>query len=72
MTAHWGIEDPAAVEGTDIEKLTAFATAFRQLRTRISLFAALPLTSLDEMSLGVKLREIGQAEGSTSARGSAA
>ena len=68
MTAHWGIEDPAAVEGTDIQKETAFVTAFRYLRNRISLFTALPLKSLDKMALGTKLREIGRTEGATSAR----
>ncbi len=68
MTAHWGIEDPAAVEGTDIRKETAFVTAFRYLRNRISLFTALPLKSLDKMALGTKLREIGRTEGTTSAR----
>ena len=47
MTAHWGIEDPAAVEGTDIEKERAFVTAFRYLRNRISSFTALPIASLD-------------------------
>ena len=72
MTAHWGIEDPAAVEGPDIAKLTAFNAAFRYTKTRISLFLALPLASIDQMALGSKLREIGQAEGSTLARGSAA
>ena len=72
MTAHWGIEDPAAVEGGDIEKLTAFSTAFRYMKSRIALFTALPLQSLDQMALGSKLREIGQGEGSTSARGNAA
>ena len=72
MTAHWGIEDPAAVEGSDIEKLTAFTTAFRYMKSRIALFTALPLQSLDQMALGSKLREIGQGEGSTSARGNAA
>ncbi len=72
MTAHWGIEDPAAVEGTNIEKLTAFASAFRYMKTRISLFTALPLKSLDSVSLGSKLRNIGHAEGSTTKRGDAA
>ena len=72
MTAHWGILDPAAVAGTKIERLTAFSAAFRYLKTRIALFTALPLKSLDEMALGTKLREIGQAEGSSSARGNAA
>jgi arsenate reductase len=59
VTAHWGIEDPAAVQGTDIEKLTAFATAFRYLRNRISLFIALPLASLDRMALKQRLAQIG-------------
>ena len=43
MTAHWGIEDPAAVEGTQIEKERAFNNAFRYLRNRIILFNALPI-----------------------------
>lgn len=72
MTAHWGIEDPAAIEGSEIEKLRAFNTAFRYMKTRISLFTALPLRSLDAMALTSKLREIGQAEGSTAKRGDAA
>jgi arsenate reductase (thioredoxin) len=72
MTAHWGIEDPAAVEGSEVEKLRAFNTAFRYMKTRISLFTALPLRSLDAIALTSKLREIGQAEGSTAKRGDAA
>jgi arsenate reductase (thioredoxin) len=72
MTAHWGIEDPAAVGGTDIQKEAAFVTAFRYLTTRIGVFTALPLKSLDTIALGTKLREIGQREGSTSPRTSAA
>jgi arsenate reductase len=68
MTAHWGIEDPAAVEGSDIQKEAAFVQAFRYLRNRISLFVNLPLGSLDRMTLGTRLREIGRAEGSTSKR----
>src|SRR5438552_401929 len=65
MTAHWGIEDPAAVEGTDIEKEAAFVAAFRYLRNRISIFMNLPLRSIDSLSLGSKLREIGRLEGSS-------
>ncbi len=61
MTAHWGIPDPAAVEGTEADKQSAFARAFMQLQTRISLFLALPMTSLDRMSLQQNLREIGRA-----------
>ena len=72
MTAHWGIEDPAAVQGSDIQKEAAFVTAFRYLKTRIGVFTALPLKSLDTIALGTKLREIGQSEGSTSPRPSAA
>lgn len=65
MTAHWGVEDPAAVEGIDIEKETAFATAFKALRSRINVFAALPIASLDAMLLRTKLREIGTMDGAT-------
>jgi arsenate reductase len=68
MTAHWGIEDPASVEGTDIQKETAFVTAFRYMKTRISLFTALPLSKIDKMALGTKLRDIGQGEGTTSSK----
>ena len=68
MTAHWGIEDPAAVEGTQIEKERAFNNAFRYLRNRIILFNALPIKSLDKLSLTNRLREIGELEGSTHAR----
>ncbi|MEH2469450.1 arsenate reductase [Nitrobacteraceae bacterium AZCC 2161] len=66
MTAHWGIEDPAAVEGTDFEKEAAFVAALRYLKNRISIFASLPLGSIDKMSLGTRLRDIGRTEGSTS------
>jgi arsenate reductase len=69
MTAHWGIEDPAAVDGSDIEKERAFNTAFRYLKNRISIFASLPIRSLDRMSLGAKLREIGSLDGATKASG---
>jgi len=65
MTAHWGIEDPAAVEGGEIEKRRAFNLAFRYLRNRISQFTALPIHSLDRMALQRSLREIGEDEGAT-------
>jgi protein-tyrosine-phosphatase len=68
MTAHWGIEDPAAVEGTDVQKQAAFVLATRYLKTRISIFISLPIRSLDKMSLNAKLREIGQLEGATKPR----
>lgn len=60
MTAHWGIPDPAAAEGTDAEKHLAFADAYRQLSNRISALLLLPLASIDRMSLQRRLREIGQ------------
>src|SRR5271156_146290 len=66
MTAHWGIEDPASVEGSDIEKETAFNAAFRYLKNRISVFTSLPLASIDSLALGIRLRDIGRMEGSTS------
>ena len=59
MTAHWGVADPAAVEGTDMEKAAAFRKAFRELETRIKLFTSLLISSLDTMTLQSKLREIG-------------
>ena len=65
MTAHWGIEDPAAVEGTDIEKQRAFNDAFRYLRNRITAFISLPHRSLDRLALSRKLLEIGQLEGAS-------
>jgi arsenate reductase len=68
MTAHWGIEDPAAVEGTDLEKEAAFVAAFRYLKNRIGIFTSLPLRSIDRLSLGTKLREIGRMDGSSSGR----
>ncbi len=72
VTAHWGIEDPAAVEGTDIQKQAAFATAFRYLKNRIAMFTALPIKTLDAMALRRSLREIGTGEGATAPRHSAA
>ncbi len=62
--AHWGIEDPAAVEGTRVEKLAAFATAFRYLRNRITAFAALPTNKLASSE---ELKHIGQSEGASAA-----
>ena len=58
MTAHWGIEDPAAVEGD--EQAQAFRNALHALQRRIGLFLSLPLESIDELSLQTKLREIGR------------
>jgi arsenate reductase (thioredoxin) len=72
MTAHWGIEDPSHIEGTEIERERAFVTALRYLENRIKLFLALPIATLEAKALGSKLREIGHAEGSTARRGDAA
>jgi arsenate reductase (thioredoxin) len=60
MTAHWGIADPAAVQGTDVDKASAFREAFRELETRIRLFANLPIASLDQIKLQERLRAIGK------------
>ncbi|MGO9543797.1 MAG: arsenate reductase ArsC [Rhodomicrobium sp.] len=65
MTAHWGIEDPASVEGTDIEKQRAFNSAFRFLRNRIAAFTSLPLQSIGKLALSAQLKEIGHMEGSS-------
>lgn len=66
MTAHWGIEDPAEVEGTDLQKEAAFVAALRYLKNRIAIFTSLPLASIDKLSLGTKLRDIGRIAGATS------
>jgi protein-tyrosine-phosphatase len=62
MTAHWGIPDPAAVDGTEAEISTAFRDAFTLLQRRVELFANLPVRSLDRMSLQKRLDEIGAPE----------
>lgn len=59
MTAHWGVPDPAAVEGPEAVKREAFAEAFRMLNNRISLFLNLPITSLDRLSLQRRIEDIG-------------
>jgi protein-tyrosine-phosphatase len=60
LTAHWGVADPAAVEGPGIEKMRAFEEAFRILDRRISLFISLPIASLDRPLLRDRVREIGR------------
>ncbi|SDD71958.1 Protein-tyrosine-phosphatase [Paracoccus isoporae] len=60
MTAHWGLPDPVAVEGTEAERRLAFSETYRMLRNRISIFTNLPIASLDRMSLQHRLDEIGQ------------
>jgi arsenate reductase (thioredoxin) len=59
MTAHWGIPDPAAAQGSDAEIGIAFADAYRQLNNRIELFINLPMTSLDRPALQKRLDQIG-------------
>jgi len=63
MTAHWGVEDPAAVEGSETEKWLAFREAFRQLESRIKVFTSLPIDSLDRIKLKERLDAIGQSNG---------
>lgn len=60
ITAHWGVADPAAVQGTDEDKRKAFPLAFAQLSTRIRLFLNLPLEKLERHALQQKLRDIGR------------
>ncbi|WP_342361213.1 arsenate reductase ArsC [Terrarubrum flagellatum] len=68
MTAHWGVEDPSHVEGSDVEKQRAFNRAFKFLKNRIDVFLALPVKSLDEIALANRLREIGRLEGATDSK----
>lgn len=63
MTAHWGVEDPAAVEGSETEKWLAFREAFRQLESRIKVFTSLPIDSLDRIKLKERLDAIGKSHG---------
>jgi protein-tyrosine-phosphatase len=60
MTAHWGVPDPAAADGTEAEKHLAFAEAYRMLNSRISIFTSLPMASIDKLALQKRLNEIGQ------------
>jgi len=59
MTAHWGVADPAEAQGSDIERMQAFRTAFKELETRINIFVSLPLESIDRLKLKERLHEIG-------------
>jgi hypothetical protein len=60
MTAHWGIPDPSAAEGTEAERRYAFADTNRMLYQRISIFVSLPIASLDKLALQKRLDEIGE------------
>ncbi len=61
MSAHWGVPDPAAVDGTELEKRDAFRNAFRELENRIGIFTSLRVEALSRITLKKKLDEIGQA-----------
>lgn len=68
ITAHWGIEDPSNVQGSEIERERAFVTALRYLRNRINVLLSLPVASLDEMALAQQVRRIGGLEGASGRR----
>jgi arsenate reductase len=65
MTAHWGVPDPAAATGSEAEIALAFSNTYRMLLRRIEIFTALPIASLDRLSLQKKLTEIGRREGAS-------
>ena len=65
MTAHWGVPDPAEATGNPAEIALAFKDAYRMLHQRIAVFTALPIGSLDQLTLQARLRDIGQMEGAT-------
>jgi ArsR family transcriptional regulator, arsenate/arsenite/antimonite-responsive transcriptional repressor / arsenate reductase (thioredoxin) len=65
MNAHWGIEDPASVEGTEVEQERAFSQAARFMKSRISAFVSLPISSIDKMALQNSLTKIGTLAGAT-------
>jgi len=65
MTAHWGIADPAAAQGSDAEIAVAFNEAYRMLNQRIGIFVALPIQLLDRLTLQSRLRDIGRMAGAT-------
>lgn len=59
MTAHWGVEDPAAVRGTEPQKWLAFRKVFKELESRVKVFTSLPIRSIDRIKLQERLNEIG-------------
>jgi arsenate reductase (thioredoxin) len=62
---HWGIEDPSAVEGSDVDKAKAFVRAFQFLKNRIGTFVHLPLATLDRFTIGTRLQAIGHLGGAS-------
>jgi arsenate reductase len=65
MTAHWGIEDPAKVTGTELHRKAAFEDALKFMRNRIAAFISLPLASIDRLSLQTRLHGIGRMDGAS-------
>jgi arsenate reductase len=65
MTAHWGVPDPAEAIGSEAEIALAFKDTYRMLNQRIGIFTALPLTSLDQLTLQKRLTDIGRMQGAT-------
>ncbi len=63
--AHWGIEDPATIEGSEVDRAKAFVRAFQFLKNRISTFVHLPLAGLDQFTIGTRLKAIGHLEGAS-------
>src|SRR5262245_54507492 len=61
MSAHWGFQDPAALEGPDEEKRRLFRTVYQQIANRLRVFLSLPMASLDRLSLQQKVKDIGKA-----------
>src|SRR4030095_15254974 len=60
MTAHWGVEDPAAVEGSETERWLAFRRTFQELAKRVKVFTSLPIRTLDRLKLQERLDAIGR------------
>lgn len=71
MTAHWGIENPARVAGSEVEMEAAFNQAFKHLKNRIGVFINLPIASIDRLALEAHLQEIGMMDGATKAQAAA-
>lgn len=71
MSAHWGVPDPAAAEGSEAVIAQAFADAYRMLQNRISVFVNLPMSSIDRLSLQKRLDDIGAMRRDPSAEGAA-
>ncbi len=69
MSAHWGVGDPAAVQGTEQEEWAAFRKALRELESRVLLFINLPVASLDRMTLQARLDAIGKTVAGTASAG---